>query len=123
MTSKLSSLKDAPNSSTAEEEASFYACSGFQFYFFCTALEKHALEKTLQMERVTIPAFSVLIETAICNMRGPDGKEAPFFAIMLTFFRLMYLTNAAMSFAYGTSFPLRLMPPLQPMMMMMKIMV
>lgn len=47
---------------TAEEETSLFAFTGFQLHVLCTAAWKHALDKTLQMERVIVPAFAVFFE-------------------------------------------------------------
>lgn len=76
---------------TAEEGASLFACPGSQLYVFYIAAEKCALTNMLQMERVIIPAFFVIVGHGDLRHAGAGWEEIPVCAIVLILFLLMYL--------------------------------
>lgn len=55
---------------TTEEETSLFASIGSHIFVFSTAAEKRTYAMTLQMERVSIPAFSVLAGTGQLQHEG-----------------------------------------------------
>lgn len=77
--------------STADEQASFCSCKSYQLQVFFSGVKKHASAKTLQMERVTIPAFSYFLDMFICSMRKSVQKSALVCAITHISSRLMHL--------------------------------